>query len=885
MSCVSRDLSRMFKKLLDLTAIGLCSTLLVAQEAQATAPLAAEYQPHDAEQAKVPAGFKIEKIFEVPRSMGSWVSLAVDPQGRIIACDQGDEGLFMIEPGDARQPTRIQRLPLELTSAQGLLWAFDSLWVMVNGGPKSGLHRATDSDGDGLVDTAEHCMHLRGGGEHGPHAIVLAPDGQSLYVCSGNHTKLPESVADSLGPRNWQEDLLLPRRWDANGHAAGLLAPGGWICRVDPSGKHWTVVSTGYRNQYDIAFNADGELFSYDADMEWDFGSPWYRPTRVVHATSGSEFGWRSGTGKWPEYYADSLPAAVNIGPGSPTGIVFGYGTKFPAKYQQALFILDWTYSTIYSVHLKPSGASYTATFEDFVTGSPLPVTDAVIGQDGGLYFAVGGRGTQSAIYRVTYAGGESVAPVELTNADGQSMRKLRHSLEQYHGSQGAASASDADVQRMVEHLGHADRFIRYAARTALEQQPVTRWRAQVLAERDSRSVIYGLLALARQGLPQDLEVIAERLLKLPHEELPEEDILAALRTLQVACARRAEQSSAQLQTWQDVALSAKLRERLLGVLEAVYPTESYAINAEISQLLVFLESPVVVEKTLDLMDQLGTEPIPDWGYLISRNTDYGGTVGKMMADMPPVRGIQFAFVLRNVKSPWTLAQRERYFEFYLRAAKHPGGASYAKFLENFREDALLTCTESEKIALGSLVDRSLLVAPIEASPPQGPGRVWTSAEALAELRDKLRKRSYDSGRNLYHATGCAKCHRLAGEGGAIGPDLSTAGKKFSLPDLIDALIDPSRVISDQYGSHQVVTLDGDVHIGRAVEIDQKVHIYTADFNAKPIVIARSDIDSMSPSNVSQMPTGLLDALNAEELRDLIAYLLAAGNPGGIQFK
>ncbi len=66
--------------------------------------------------------------------------------------------------------------------------------------------------------------------------------------------------------------------------------------------------SIGYRNPYDMDFNRDGELFVYDADMEWDMGMPWYRPTRVVHATSGSEFGWRSGSGKWPTYYADSLP-------------------------------------------------------------------------------------------------------------------------------------------------------------------------------------------------------------------------------------------------------------------------------------------------------------------------------------------------------------------------------------------------------------------------------------------------------------------------------------------------------------------------------------------------------------------------------------------------
>ena len=120
----------------------------------------------------------------------------------------------------------------------------------------------------------------------------------------------------------------------------GILAPGGWIAKTDPDGKNWEIVSVGYRNAYDIAFNADGELFAYDADMEWDMGMPWYRPTRVLHATSGSEFGWRSGTGKWPAYYVDSLPPMLDIGPGSPVGVEFGYGAKFPAKYQKALYLL-----------------------------------------------------------------------------------------------------------------------------------------------------------------------------------------------------------------------------------------------------------------------------------------------------------------------------------------------------------------------------------------------------------------------------------------------------------------------------------------------------------------------------------------------------------------
>jgi glucose/arabinose dehydrogenase len=279
------------------------------------------------------------------------------------------------------------------------------LYLSINGGPGSGLYRARDTNGDDQYDDLTKLKNLAGGGEHGPHALRLSPDGKSIYLIAGNHTDPPADFNASRLPSNWSEDLLLPRQWDARGHARGKLAPGGWIAKTDPEGKTWEMISTGYRNPYDMDFNADGELFAYDADMEWDLGMPWYRPTRVVHAISGSEFGWRSGTGKWPTYYPDSVPPLVNIGPGSPVGVTFGYGTKFPAKYQKALYILDWTFGTIYAIHMEPDGASYKASKEEFLSRTPLPLTDAVVGKDGALYFTVGGRGTQSELFRVTYVG------------------------------------------------------------------------------------------------------------------------------------------------------------------------------------------------------------------------------------------------------------------------------------------------------------------------------------------------------------------------------------------------------------------------------------------------------------------------------------------------
>jgi hypothetical protein len=147
--------------------------------------------------------------------------------------------------------------------------------------------------------------------------------------------------------------------------------------------------------------------------MEWDFGTPWYRPTRVNHAISGSDLGWRSGSGKWSPAFPDSLPAAVDIGPGSPVGVTFGYGTKFPARYQRALYACDWTFGTMYAIHLEPRGATYAARTEEFLARTPLPLTDATVGRDGAIYFAVGGRGGQSELFRVRYAGSEPTAAVD----------------------------------------------------------------------------------------------------------------------------------------------------------------------------------------------------------------------------------------------------------------------------------------------------------------------------------------------------------------------------------------------------------------------------------------------------------------------------------------
>src|SRR3546814_5469720 len=119
----------------------------------------------------------------------------------------------------------------------------------------SGLYRVQDLDGDDKVDKITLIRELNGAGEHGPHNIIVAPDSVSLYLVSGNLTDLPE-MDDYLLPNVWQADNLFPQIKDPRGHANSRGVPGGWVAHIDTLGKNWQLVSAGYRNPFDIAFNA-----------------------------------------------------------------------------------------------------------------------------------------------------------------------------------------------------------------------------------------------------------------------------------------------------------------------------------------------------------------------------------------------------------------------------------------------------------------------------------------------------------------------------------------------------------------------------------------------------------------------------------------------------
>jgi putative heme-binding domain-containing protein len=813
------------------------------------------------ETLKTLPGFKVELIHSVPKDAeGSWVSMCTDPKGRLIVCDQNG-GLFRVTPpeiGKADAVTKVEKIPANIGEAQGLLYAFDSLYVVVNGAGKfqSGLYRVKDTNGDDLPDQVEQLRKLDGGGEHGPHAVMLTPDGKNLTIVCGNSTKLTQ-FTHSRTPTTWGEDHLLPRMPDGNGFMAGVNGPGGAIYKVDPDGKNWEIQCVGFRNQYDAAYNRDGELFTYDADMEWDINTPWYRPTRVCQVVSGGEYGWRNGAGKWPAYYFDSLPAVVNIGFGSPTGVTFGYGAKFPAKYQDAFFICDWSYGKLYAAHLTPDGSTYTATFEDFVSGTPLPLTDLVVNpKDGALYFAIGGRRTQSGLYRVTYTGKESTAP-STTKSGNTELRKLRHELEALHDPK--VERKDA-IPFIWGNLDHPDRFIRFAARVALEYQPVTTWIRQAMSENKPGVAIPALLALLHVGAkdpfhhpnaapvePSFKNAVLTTLAKFDFTKLNDEGKLNLLRLYHIAYNRMG-------------APDEETKALAVEQLNKSFPTESRFVNSELLQVLVYLDVPYTAERGVKLLEAAKTQE----------------------------EQIDIARSMRMLKSGWSSDLRERYFKWFVRAADYKGGSSFKGFMNRIKGDALALVPDVEKVALKPILDAAPEVKNALIVKPRPIVKNWKIDDLAPKLESGLRAgRDFEKGRQLFALTSCYACHRYGDDGGAHAPDLTGVAGRFNAKDLLESIIDPNKTISDQYAASNFFMEDGRKVSGRVANLNgDTIMVMTNMLEPGNLMgLNRRQVESQELSRVSMMPSNLIDSLTEDEILDLMAYLLSRNDKSLPMFK
>ena len=823
---------------------------------------------------RLPEGFKIERLYSVPPAdQGSWVAMCQDDKGRLIVSDQYG-GLFRIpipKLGQPVDPSSIERITWaddqtparkgetkpekkatdpalmklpNIGHAQGLCYAFDSLYVVVNSRRSetgSGVFRLLDTDGDDQFDKIVTIKILNAtGGEHGPHAILPAPDGKHLYVVMGNQTQLPEDYTHSRVPEVWAEDQLFP---SLQHFMKGAEAPLGHIAQIDPEGKTWEIISTGFRNQYDAAVNREGELFTWDADMEWDLNTPWYRPTRVNHVIDGAEFGWRTGSGKFMDYCTDTFGAVTDIGPGSPTGVCFGYGAKFPAKYQNAFFICDWSYGKLYAVHMKPKGSTYTGTFEEFAAAQPLPLTDILVNpEDGAMYFTVGGRRVQSGLYRVTYTGDESTTPAKSISG-GEKQRQQRHSLEAWV-QKGAANANAKQLNQIWNSLGTRDRGIRHAARVALEKQPVKNWKNRLNREKNPVINTAALIAMARADGKNSSARILKQSMRFDYAAIKGRQLrLDVLRGITLALTRGGQPA-------------AQLKKTLITWLDKIYPARTPEENRDLSAIMAFLQAPSAVEKGMKLLAEASGQE----------------------------EQIGYALNLRHLKQGWSPKQRELYFKWFVLSGNYQGGARLKNYLADIKKHAVASVPDSDMTpALRELIDASPKDnTPVFTLEPREFVKEWTMNDLKTSVGAIHQGgRNYKNGRQMTGVGACYACHRFKGEGGAVGPDLTAVGGKFSAYDLLESIIHPGKEISDQYGASNFNLEDGTVVSGRVMNMKGNTYWVNTDMMTPSTItnVRAEDIKSIEPSPISMMPAGLINMMTEEDILDLLAYLISGGNP------
>ena len=185
----------------------------------------------------------------------------------------------------------------------------------------------------------------------------------------------------------------------------------------------------------------------------------------------------------------------LNIGPGSPTGMTFGYGAKFPAKYQNALFSLDWSWGKLYAVHLAARGRDLTRpTKEEFLSGTPLPLTDAIIHPGDGAH-----------VFRHRRAQG-AVGPLP---RDLHRQRDHRARAAPDDGERRACTSGTGSRPSTQAGPRRAGRGVAAPRRPAIASSagppaprsstsPSTTWADQALGETDPAKQLEALLALAR---------------------------------------------------------------------------------------------------------------------------------------------------------------------------------------------------------------------------------------------------------------------------------------------------------------------------------------------------------------------------------------------------
>lgn len=347
----------------------------------------------------LPANFRIYRVAGPELSGGSY-DLCFDGEGLLLVgdgnavrrlADKDDDGIY--------DSFEVIATGLGPRGPQGLLVDGDRLYAV--GGDGVQVFESYRVGG-ALKHRGRIGNKFNTGGDHDAHTILRGHDGY-LYLMAGNGSGIRDRahITESNSPAMFERQAS--------------------VFRISPDGQKWECVGSGGRNPPSLGMNSLGELFSFDSDMEWHVGLPWYRPVRLNHWVAGGDQGWQE-VGAYPPYYIDCVPGILNIGRGSPDWGVFYEHTALPEKYQDAFLVCDYrwkresndqyaTTGRLVAFFLQRAESGWKASMEVLARPKPgardsagksiqFALVDVEVAPDGSLFLSDHNQG----IWRILYA-------------------------------------------------------------------------------------------------------------------------------------------------------------------------------------------------------------------------------------------------------------------------------------------------------------------------------------------------------------------------------------------------------------------------------------------------------------------------------------------------
>ncbi len=168
---------------------------------------------------------------------------------------------------------------------------------------------------------------------------------------------------------------------------------------------------------------------------------------------------------------------------------------------------------------------------------------------------------------------------------------------------------------------------------------------------------------------------------------------------------------------------------------------------------------------------------------------------------------------------------------------------------------------------------------PVEPANPIGSNRSfvqsWKVDDLKNELESGMRGRTAEIGKKLFEEASCAGCHKVQGQGGVIGPDLTETFTRWKgdRVGVLREILDPSHKVDAKYAMQKILTVDGRTLKGVLVKEDDDNVTLLASPEAEPTVVPQDDIEVMVQSPISIMPKALLDQYTKDEIFEIVSYI------------